>query len=612
MKNKYIIPSLLLAFFLLHGSPLSAGDSLFEKNYFHHKSSGNYREGVNILTEWTLKTRDPATAEINLFRVSELCRYPELYGLAAASLKKIRSSQLVNEHPFLLARTDQLIARALLKTGDAAGAENQIKQLYFSDFFLIGPFPHAGIRDFNSEGPIEKTAIHEKRYRGTHHTVTWFRVKPDPDGSIHFSDLYPNPVQGIYYLKRNFHLPEGGIHTLIMGKSGFTDVWLDGKNVFSNRAEHHFHNDQYMITLLIPAGDHTILIKTGCLKADPAISFRLADKNGNPVQLNPGGFNPSLNTWKKQNSLIGHTVAFSGSLEELVTKKNHTDRSLFLSAYLSYMTGSGMNRNGFSLSLFSGIDEQSKYFEPARYYAGIIASSPEDKDRFFTDAFEAGKKNIEAMTELILLKIRHGFLHESEKLSAALEEINSIHPMNDYLKAVIYSKRNWSFESHALSTGLKKSRYPSLGYLVSYRFHMAMNNYSEAANDLEQLVRLDPDNFTCREHLVQVFVSTGRFREALNVLQESLQLHPGRVSIKLRMAEIAEQLDGIQASLPYLASALHASPENPEVLEATGRAYIRINKRETGLYYLMQSLYKNPGNSILKEYLEVIRNRKSP
>ncbi len=587
-------------------SGLSAGNDELAKQYFHLKASGKYNEAVNLLTTWTMRSTDTVTVEANIYRIRELCVFPELYSLALRSLKEIRAAPQISDNPLLRSRLFELLVDISQKSGNTPEASHHSKVLSYSDFYLIGPFRNNSDNDFDTYNRIETTAIHRKSYKGKFSYVSWFPVKPGLDGAVRIDELFNRTENSFYYLKKNFLTSEDGVYRVILGKSGYTDLWLDGKKIFSNRKQHPYHPGQYVITISLAAGHHTLLVKTGSARNDTALSLRLSDRAGKPVSPGSSEFNSMTETWKKKKDVKVLNVSLFPSMEYLFTNKNRSDRNHFLSGYLSYSTGIGLGKNNQSIEEFSRIKETSVYYEPAQYYSGLISTKPEIKDRFYTKAFNHRKKNMEAISEKIRLKIKHGFFYEADELLQKMKKISRLGGIDTYLEARLYLKRKWNFEALQLSRDLKKSPYPSLGYKISSRVHLSMNNHSEAVEDLEYIYKIDPRDRKYHGMYIKALRKSGRAQRAMDILHEIGIHEQNRIAVKLQMAEIAEHSFGIKAALPYLSSALRLSPGNTATLEAIGRLYLRMNKIESALYYLRQALAGNPDNIKLKQYLNLI------
>ena len=72
-------------------------------------------------------------------------------------------------------------------------------------------------------------------------------------------------------------------YVLWLGKTGYTDIWMDGHNVFSNREKHGFSFDQYGLLLSLSRGKHVLLIKVGDSNSGLMFALRLTDEEGRAV-----------------------------------------------------------------------------------------------------------------------------------------------------------------------------------------------------------------------------------------------------------------------------------------------------------------------------------------
>lgn len=580
----------------------SRGNDSYLNEYLSHKALCNYERALNVLEEWTLESKDADTIETNLFRIDELLEYPELDERALKIFERISLSEAVTKHPFLAARIKFFKRRLLLKKGAAGEWFNKDDPAGFvRKYKLIGPFGYSGPNNFDIELPPEKEMSMDAECRGKVSLVRWFQVSADLEGTINIADLFADVGDSLYFFLADVAAPSEGNYVLSLGKTGFTDLWLDGEKIFTSRRSHDFLHDQYRIRVFLPRGRHRILIKTGdSVDAGVKVSLRFTDEKGNPV---PAEHADSVEP-AAAGSLNG--VSYFASLENALKNARDSGYDRFRAAYLFYIAGLNSREKQEALSLFTGAGEDDLPASASDYYMGIIERDSVKRDFYLRESLKRNNKNIEARKELIDIKLENNFFYEAEPLVESIKNIKPVSCEYLVLKAKLFLSRGWHEEAVKTALCIKKSHYPSAACAILARIHRLNKRYDEARDNYLYLYRMDRYNLEVMEDLISCYEKTGEYREIERILLGASLFFPNSVRVRLKLAEIKSKTESHISALPYLSSAKRLSPFNKDVLLDTGLVYHRLGRNSLALYYMRMALGYDPDNFQLKRYLRVI------
>jgi cellulose synthase operon protein C len=581
----------------LHAGPSSAQSP--EDEYFILKMAGNYSEAVDLLRTWTMELKDPAAIEINLFRIRELMVYPELYdrGLDALSKIKMRAGA---QSPFLQDRIDEIMTILYLKKGDLRNAVGTLKSLSFMNFHAMGPFKNSNADEFEKSYPPEQVYEPKQTCEGKVYTVSWFSSTPDRTGVININDLYPDVKDSFFYFHRSIYIAQPGEYDLILGKTGFADLWLDGARIFSDRTEHGFDHDQYFIRVHLPRGSHSLLIKAGDSEDGLQVSLRIAAADGTRTPIISGEDSGIPDPG------VVRGISYFPALAVFMKQKDPPPESLFRIGYMILSARLGNHDNNRALQYFTAIPESHPWFSSACYYIAKAEKSPETKDRFLKESIQAEPKNLESLRELAGLKILHTFLYEASPLIGMIKKTNPISPWYHESMARLFIKLGLSPEATRYAGILNKSIYPSLGCMLEMSIYRTDEDYSHAIQNLERLLQLDRFDVSLYQSALSCYEKTGALDMAEQLCTRAVALFPNTTSLKLRLAEIVETRRGPGPSLPYLAAAINTAPGNRDVLQALGMSYHKLGKVALSGHWLTLASDHDPDNYPLKQYLRAI------
>ena len=260
---------------------LTGGDALF----FRHKGRDNTETALSAAITGGALAKSPAMAEVWLFRMMELLRYPELIeGVGDGARRVIESNAGAKADPGARARADIIRLDLLLRRGRIEEAGKLRESLGFiTRFRVIGPFAGSDHQHFIKSHRLEKELDFSARYEGSVSEVGWFPAETDLSGRMDLDQLFRGTRNSVYYLYAAIDVGREGTFHISLGKAGAAALWLDGREVFSNLTEHGFAFDQYRITLALGPGRHGLLIKTAGSDEGCAVAVRFTDAEGKAV-----------------------------------------------------------------------------------------------------------------------------------------------------------------------------------------------------------------------------------------------------------------------------------------------------------------------------------------
>jgi tetratricopeptide (TPR) repeat protein len=569
-----------------------------EDEYLKYKQAGNYSEALESLRAWTAGLDDSAAVSVNLYRIEELMKYPEMFDRGLEALDSIEP-RAAGIDLFLKDRIDLIRARLLLSKGETRGAESVMNALGFTDFDAMGPFKSVSAGEFERSRPPEKEFNPAQTCDGGIHSVSWFPVTPDRTGIINFNDLFPNVKDSFFYMNRSLDIRQSGEYYVILGKTGPADMWLDGAKIYSDRTNHGFSHDQYFIRVSLPRGPHRLLIKAGDSYEGIRISLRVSSADGTriaPLRADAAG------------TAAPGVVRNAGYFPSLAAFMKRDDPGArFLAGYLCLAARLGGDVNVRAVNYLSSIPDAHPRRSSSFYYLSLAVKNQESKERFLEKSIQTDPKNLEALCELAGIKMSHDFIYEASSLLEMIKKADPVSPWYDESMARLFIKTGMAPEALRRAEILKSSPFPSLGYRLEALIRRSENDYFHSIQELGQLIRLDRFNLTNYESLLDCYDKTGALEASEELLTRLIYLYPNNIGLKLRLARIMETRHGPGPSLPCLSAALKVAPGNGDVLRAIGLAYHKMGNRRLAVYYLGQALDRNPGDQALRMYLEIIR-----
>jgi len=159
---------------------------------------------------------------------------------------------------------------------------------------------------------------------------------------------------------------------------------------------------------------------------------------------------------------------------------------------------------------------------------------------------------------------------------AALREALLREPRNEEARVMLARALSlqgaWAAADSLLPAGRLRS-VPRSEYLkVRAGIRLGQGNASAALNDLEEAVRLAPDNGELWNDLGVVYLQRGRWDEALPSFERAVELSPGLSEAWLNLGMIAIQDSRWSDAAGYMEQAIEAGANSPEVRHSLGVA----------------------------------------
>ncbi|MFH0975583.1 MAG: hypothetical protein V1874_07340 [Spirochaetota bacterium] len=577
----------LIIFFPSVLYPLS--DSI--DKYLEQKALSDYEGALKTLEDRTFIENDPVTIEMNMFRIYELSKYPELTDSATGLFKKLLANRTVENNPALKARANILLNLLYLKKGNMYDASIVKANLGFINKFRISA-------PVKNKGDFGKLFKNEANAEVTE--TEWFNAQTDPSGKVDLADFFGEVSGCLFYLKSSITVPEDGNYLLWLGKTGYTDIWIDGGRIFSGRMKHGFLFDQYCITVALSGGTHDLLIKTGDSICGAGIAVRLTDEKGRAVNNAADHYISNISVSPDVQVRPVNTSLFY-SLEAILKTKPAEGPAAFNAGYLYYISGLNSEEDGEAEGFFSGVNEGLPG-SAAKYYSGVIAKDSQKKESYFNESVRISGENIESLNELAKIKLRKNQLYEAYRITDNIADINPGSIFINKLKAQTFLICGWYNEALKQAFALMEKMKPA-GYELESQIYIAEKKYNRALPACRFLFGADKDNSGNIDNLIECLLKTGRYDEAAGLLTQCAGIFPNNVALRLKLAEIDENRNSAETVLPYLLSAKQISPHNMLVLLKIGLAYHKLNKDELAMHYLRKA-QENDIKNELSEWIE--------
>ena len=586
---------------LLSPGTLHSGPDTKELHYLKEKSLANYENALNILADWTLSLNDPSMIELNVFRIRELACEPKLYENALIALAALKKNNSIAARPFLCSRIDIISGELFLRRGNIPEARRITDSLGYLEFQCTGPFSASSRGDFEREFGPEKGFDNNASFKTKTFPVSWFRTKSDLTGKININRLCSISPGSIFYFHRKINIPRNGEYYAVLGKTGYTDLLIDGEIIFRSRTRHGFCHDQYLIKVFLSEGGHEILLKTGDSYDGIKISLRITDSGGTAVKF-PDEAAISQKSNRKVKYLGSDLISDFGILSGAQGVK-----SPFHQGYLHYASGLFSDDGSEMIQHFSKITAGEPDYPYACFYRGRAEKSPERSYELYNKSFQADPRNIESLMGMIKIKLRCGFLLETYPLIQKIKNINPLSPYYYFYLSKLFLEKGWVEEAQNNAALLRQIN-PFLGNRIGAQIRLKNSEFGLAEKNLEYLCAADLYDRSTINALLRCLIETGKYEEAEKKCISAVAFFPDSVRYRLTLSNIAEKRYGAGASLPYLSSALKISPYNKKILAETGIVYNKLGKKALARHFLNRALQYDPENSRLRNYLQFLNS----
>ena len=578
-----------------------------------------------------------STAWLSQRILGELARaqaLPDLYRLFERSEEtgdlRVLSSTFEAAARDAKARAD-VRALAMELRGQIAVAEGQLVQAraIFDEiapvrsWALIGPFENEGRAGLAAAyGPEKDGYDAKKSYPGKEHDVVW-RTLPAEQSPFGFIDLAGaiSPHQNVaVYAATLLHSAQAQPVVLHLGASGAVRVWLNGKLVHEDLAQHPSRFDQRAFVAGLVSGENALLIKIAQATGKLGFSLRLCDGRDTPL---PALAQSAHAPGQQAPAFAGVTKAEKTPAQKQVAKK-------LLDA----------------LSELKFLARQSPHDARAQEDLGVLLSwrRPDDDDeRLPLHALERANQADPGDPE-IALRLSRLEDRDANRKRAALEFALQKNPGNAPLLDALAAYRlergeGWQAlalcETARASTpqALEPSLYQaraldlvglsaraSLVRLAAVKEHANLPRaHREAAIALRRLGRLDEaekelrlalserfDDAESRAELTGLMLDRGQLDSALKLLGEAAALEPSALYPRVRAAELLSQNGRADEAERAFGQALVLSPDDPEIHEQLGRHRLRREDDTGALAAFARALALRPQNPGLRELVRSV------
>jgi len=523
-------------------------------------------------------------------------------------------------------------ALALELRGQLAVSEGQLVQAraLFDEiapvrsWALIGPFENEGRAGLAAAyGPETDGYNPAKSYQGKEHDVVW-RTLPEAESPFGFIDLSGaiSPHQNVaVYAATLLRAARAQRVVLHLGTSGAVRVWLNGKLVHEDLAQHPSRFDQAVLVADLAAGDNALFIKIAQATGKLGFSLRLCDDRDAPL--------PALAKTARAPGEPSRAFATSARAERTPAQRRAAKK-------LRDALG--------DLRLLA---RRNPHDARAQEDLGILLSwrRPDDDDeRLPLHALERANEADPGDPE-IALRLSHLEDRDANKKRAALEVALSKHPADASLLDALASYRlergeGWqalalcekarASAPQALEPMLQEARAldavglsarAALVRLEAVRAHANLPRaHREAATALRRLGRLDEseaelkialaerfDDADSRAELTGLMLDRGQLDRALRLLGEAASLEPLALYPRVRAAELLSQNGRADEAERAFGEAVLLSPDDPEVHEQLGRHRLRKADDAGALAAFARALSLRPQNPALRELVRSVR-----
>lgn len=566
-----------------------AGDPSPEEQYLRRTGDGDCLSALAALREWTAATKDPVVAEINLFRIRELSEDDDL---AAPALETLQALDIapVFQDPFLRDRLELFTAALHLRAGNIGEAASLISRAGYLDLVAAGPF--------HTVGP-ERTGISPFADESSPGLFPRYAANPDRTGAVRIAELMPVKHDSFCCFYRSFAAPVAGHYYIILGTTGPSELWLDGKKIFSRETGHNFDHDQYFIHVRLTPGAHRIMIKAGDFEGRISVSLRIVESEGGrplPAAI-PGPGTPA-----GRSELVG--IAYFPALAALVKIRDPDTETRFHAGYLLHRARLGGRYSHPARAFLESIETDDFRRSAARRYLARMSAHAVAKERHLREALAADPKSAVTRHSLARLAASRGFVHEAWALAGGI--VTAPHLRADAMIR-IFRTNGWTPAALQAARELGKSSFPARGLDLEAAMRIAGDDWHGAITPLERLLQLDRFRPSRYFRLATCYEKIGSTEHSERLLARAVAVFPNSTAFRLRLAAVAESRSGSGAALPHLAAALKRAPHNGRVMEALGGVYERIKRKNLALHWLGRALEAEPGNHDLRDRLARLR-----
>ena len=283
---------ILLALFLLAGGALSAQVPLLDDAWLSGETDRSLLGQLQALSADSLLPGVEGLPPETALKISREARLRRIQQLSAETS---RAQQVVDHlqpwldsgeySPLVDSTARWVLSSALSATGDGDGARKQWQnQGILGRWRLVGPFDNERGSGIDLHYPAEEDLGDDSVFPAKRQDVSWRDAPAPGNGGQMELSWWVTPATGACaYLSTWLSSPQEVAAALRVSSSGAYRIWLDGKEVGQSDGERTFTFDQDVFPVLLPAGSHHLLVKSGVEQGRWAIRIRATTPAGGPI-----------------------------------------------------------------------------------------------------------------------------------------------------------------------------------------------------------------------------------------------------------------------------------------------------------------------------------------
>jgi len=140
-----------------------------------------------------------------------------------------------------------------------------------------------------------------------------------------------------------------------------------------------------------------------------------------------------------------------------------------------------------------------------------------------------------------------------------------------------------------------------------------LGNHSRGEELLLNVIERSPGFILAYNHLITMYVQTGKINQALKILESGLKKNPGNIRLLIRLGQVLSEKGDQKGAIEVLESCLQKVNNDPDLFNFLGIAYFRRGDGQNALRYYQQgltidnnnaSILNNIGSVYLQSYLK--------
>lgn len=519
-------------------------------------------------------------------------------------------AQLVGpgSHPLVRTLALQQYADLERARGHLSKAKAMLEPLGFLDtFYVTGSFDNEGKNGCGTDfGPEGASLDLKARYPAKGREVDWHKLTTAAlDGYVDLSTLLRPNTEAVAYALTFLDAPAPTRALLSLGTSGAFRLWVNGQLVASENRYNLPRPDQARVAVQLGKGLNRVLLKV-CQETGP-LGFYLRAQRGELAALGAKAVLPeSAPPLLRGVPAKPEALPTLTQLLEREQKKSPRDATVQgeLATVLAHQRAFEDKERTDTVA-----GEKAAELAPKDVELQLLAA------RLQRDDANLRRKHVEAALELspgsaeaavTLARHQLGRDHPERALALLLPVIEKNPGFGAARLALSDTREALGEWVAAIDVAEKAVRdLPHLPLLVREAASMSrrLDRHEETVARLRTAIALRFDDTGSRRSLASILADLGRVSEAGEQLEQLLKLDPLDNSSRLRLAELYAANERSEDAERLFAEAKLLAPHEPEVHEREGRALLAAGKGKEAIDAFRRSLALRPQNPALKEVL---------